>query len=416
MPGHHRVTTLIRTCESKPVLSDKVDLVYDKYTRDAWFLGREPDMSDFVVKDGWISGAVKRPVQSKGRARLKVVNRVNLHIAVSNAQSLYTSFDEKNEVDSHLYVRHGTRAQINDPEGMADFEQYVPLTHNAYADLDGNDGGWSIETAGGVGSDAVVGKWDAAQLRRLAWLWKHLREHGKIPNKLATSSKLYSIESQGLSWHRLGIDGNFPNGELGGRLQRGATSTTDPRYMHYSKHWGKACPTPERIKQIRDIHAMSQKPVATTPSKPKPKPTPKPVEKKREPQRMPTIKYGSRGEPVIHWQRFLKAVGYYKIDVDGIFGDETAGYTKNYQQANGLVPDKVVGPFTWCEALLEFGRINLGDHNVAVGIWQNIIQVNDDYDFGPRTKAATEEVQRFLKVDDDAIVWTKTVDALRKWW
>lgn len=366
----------------------------------------------FQVKDGWIVGAIKVPVQSKGRDRLTVVNRVNAHIAVSNAASLKTSFDEIDEVDSHVYVRHGTKAQIRDPQGMADFEQYVPLTHNAFADLDGNDGSWSIETAGGMGSDAVVGQWDAAQLRRLAWLWRGMREHGDIPNKLATSSRLGSIESKGLSWHRLGIDGNFPEGELGGRLQRGAKSVSDPNYMHYSKHWGKACPTPLRIKQIRDIHAMSQKDQPTKPSKP----APTPVLKKREPERIRTIKRGSRGEEVVLWQRFLKGTGYHNLVVDGIFGDDTEKTTEWYQGATGLVDDGVVGMYSWTEALTDGGRLNKGDHMIPVGIWQTIIGVTVDYDFGPRTENATEEVQRFLKVDDDGVVWTKTVNALRNWW
>lgn len=366
----------------------------------------------FKVKDGWIDGAIKVPIQSKGRDPLDEVFRVSLHIAVSNALSLKTSFDEIDEVDSHLYVRHGTKAQIRDPNGMADFEQYVPLTHNAHADLDGNDRSWSIETAGAVGSDAIVGEWDAAQLRRLEWLWRGMRKHGDIPNRLATSSRLNSIESRGLSWHRLGVDGNFPMGEMGGRLQRGANSPSDPRYMHYSKSWGKSCPTPGRIRQIKTIHARSQ---MAEPDFPIP-PRPAPIEKKREPERIKTIKYGSRGDEVVLWQRFLKNVGYHTLDVDGIFGDDTRATTKRYQTHEGLVPDGIVGGYSWCEALLENGRLNKGDHNSSVGIWQNIIGVTDDYDFGPRTENATEEVQRYLKVTDDGIVWTKSVDALRKWW
>lgn len=369
----------------------------------------------FTVKNGWIDGAIKVPVQSKGRDRLQVINRVNAHIAVSNAKSLYTSFDEIDEVDSHLYVRHGTKAQIADPNGMADFEQYVPLTHNAFADLDGNDGTWSIETAGGVGSDAIVGEWDDAQLRRLAWLWRGMREHGDIHNKLATSSRLNSIESKGLSWHRLGIDGNFPEGLMGGRLQRGATSVSDPRYMHYSKHWGKSCPTPNRIEQIRTVHAMSQKAEPTKPVTPS-KPVPKPVEKKHEPERLPNLKYGSRGELVVVWQRFLKADNYRTVVIDGIFGGDTKEKTGWYQRANGLVPDSVVGPYTWCESLLEFGTLEKGDHNIAVGIWQHIIGVTVDYDFGPRTSKRTGEVQRYLKTADDEVVGSKTVDKLLDWW
>lgn len=145
-------------------------------------------------------------------------------------------------------------------------------------------------------------------------------------------------------------------------------------------------------------------------------PRPAPIEKKREPERIKTIKYGSRGDEVVLWQRFLKNVGYHTLDVDGIFGDDTRATTKRYQTHEGLVPDGIVGGYSWCEALLENGRLNKGDHNSSVGIWQNIIGVTDDYDFGPRTENATEEVQRYLKVTDDGIVWTKSVDALRKWW
>lgn len=366
----------------------------------------------FNVMDGWISGAIRVPIQSKGRDPLDEVFRVSLHIAVSNALSLKTSFDEIDEVDSHLYVRHGTRSQIRDSNGMADFEQYVPLTHNAHADLDGNDRSWSIETAGAVGSDAIVGEWDAAQLRRLEWLWRGMRKHGDIPNRLATSSRLNSIESRGLSWHRLGVDGNFPEGLMGGRLQRGADSPSDPQYMHYSKSWGKSCPTPGRIRQIKTIHARSQ---MTEPDFPVP-PRPQPVEKTREPERIKTIKYGSRGDEVVLWQRFLKNDGYRKLVVDGIFGDDTKRTTRAWQEFEGLVPDSIVGGYSWCEALIQNGRLSKGDHNSSVGIWQNIIGVTDDYDFGPRTENATEEVQRFLKVDDDGVVWTKSVDALRKWW
>lgn len=364
-----------------------------------------------VSKDGWIEGAVRVPVPPKGRDRLEVVNRVSAHIAVSNAQSLKTSFDENGEVDSHLYVRHGTRSQIRDPEGMADFEQYVPLTHNAYADLDGNDGSWSIESAGGMGSDAVVGEWDAAQVRRFIWLWRGLRKHGNIPNKLATSSRLNSMESKGLSWHRLGIDGNFPMGELGGRLQRGADSVDDPHYMHYSKSWGKGCPTPLRIRQLKTIHARSNMDIdfPTTP-------TPPPVEKRRKPERLKTIQYGSRGEEVVLWQRFLKGTGYRNIEIDGIFGDDTRKTTEWWQTAVMLTRDGVVGAYTWTEAITDSGRLNKGDHSIPVGIWQVVVGVTVDYDFGPRTDVATEEVQRYLNVDDDGVVWEDTVNALRNWW
>ena len=369
----------------------------------------------FTVRDGWISGAIKKPVQSKGRRRLTNHNRVNLHIAVANGSSLFYSFDELDEVDSHTYVRHGTAAQIADPKGMADFEQYVSLDYCAFADLDGNDGGFSIETAGGVGSDANVGKWDAAQIRRIIWLWNGLKRTYDIPNKLATSSRLNSIESKGLGWHRIGIDGNFPVGLHGGRLQRGADSTIDPDYMHYSRHWGKSCPGPSRIDQIHGIFTKANLVDFTDDDVPN-IPTPKPVLKSRKPNKLPTIKSGSRGEFVVHWQRLLKADNY-RVAVDGIFYKDTKQKTRWWQDAKNLEPvDGIVGPITWSESLIALGYLNNGDLNAAVGIWQNIIGVRDDYSFGPITEAATREVQRYLKVADDGVVGPRTTGALLNWW
>lgn len=368
----------------------------------------------FGIKEGWINGAIKKPVQSKGRRALTEHNRVNLHIAVSNSSTLFYSFDEIDEVDSHLYVRRGTAAQIADPKGMADFEQYVPTNRCAFADLDGNDGGISIETAGGVGSDANVGQWDPAQVRRLIWLWNGLRLAYDIPNKLVTSSRLNSIESKGLGWHRVGVDGNFPQGELGGRLQRGARSTSDPNYMHYSKHWGKSCPGPSRIQQIRSLFAKANTSVPIDDDVPV-IPAPKPSEKKRAPERLPTLKKSSHGEFVVLWQRFLKSDNY-RLDVDGIFWSDTEAKTEAFQRHEGLQPDGIVGAYSWCEALGNMGILNTGDLGVPVGIWQYIIDVTVDYDFGPRTRAATKEVQRWLGVTDDGRVGPKTIGALLKKW
>lgn len=61
----------------------------------------------------------------------------------------------------------------------------------------------------------------------------------------------------------------------------------------------------------------------------------------------PLLKQGSRGEAVRELQQFLKDQGYYKGNVDAIFGPQTAAAVKAFQQAQGLKVDAIVGPQTW---------------------------------------------------------------------
>ncbi len=199
-------------------------------------------------------GAIQRPVTaSKGRKRLTVYNRVNLHVAVSEASSLHGYFNKSGRPDSHFYVRK---------DGSV--EQYVDTTMRAFADLEGNDATISIETQGGVnGSDTE--KWTSAQVETLAriFAWA-VRTHG-VRNQLASSSKL-DASSKGLSWHRLGIDGTFPvlPSILAGRLQRGGG-------MRYSTSRGKNCPGNAKIQQIPGIYQRVQQVLGA------PVPPPKPV-------------------------------------------------------------------------------------------------------------------------------------------
>lgn len=180
----------------------------------------------------WYPGAIRKEITAnKGRKRLTVWNRVNLHIAVSNGDSLFSYFNQSGIPDSHFFVRH---------DGA--IEQYVSTDYNAFADLEGNDATISIETAG-----MGTGTWSPAQLESLAKLYAWaVKTHG-IARKLATSSKT-GTESKGLSWHRLGVDGNFPSlpNIRAGRLQRGGG-------MRYSTSAGKACPGDDRIPQIPGI-------------------------------------------------------------------------------------------------------------------------------------------------------------------
>ena len=57
-------------------------------------------------------------------------------------------------------------------------------------------------------------------------------------------------------------------------------------------------------------------------------------------------KYGSRGEEVRTIQTKLKRWGYYKGNVDGIYGSQTQEAVKYFQRKNGLTVDGIVGTKT----------------------------------------------------------------------
>lgn len=206
-------------------------------------------------------GAVVRLIDTKflSGKKIAVFNRVNLHVAVSESSSLYSYFNASGRASSHFYVRR---------DGTV--EQYVDTSLQAEADLDGNDATISVETQGGV-NNADSEPWTDQQLSAMASLYRWARETHGIRNQMASSSQT-NDSSKGLSWHRLGIDGNFPAlpNPCAGRQQRGGG-------MKYSSAGGKLCPGCAKINQIPEIFNRSQTdaPVPPTPDPgPGPDPTP----------------------------------------------------------------------------------------------------------------------------------------------
>ena len=57
-------------------------------------------------------------------------------------------------------------------------------------------------------------------------------------------------------------------------------------------------------------------------------------------------KYGSRGDEVTQIQTKLKRWGYYKGNIDGIYGSQTQEAVKYFQRKNGLTVDGIAGPAT----------------------------------------------------------------------
>jgi hypothetical protein len=156
-----------------------------------------------------------------------------LHVTGGHG-SPYSTFNKPNAASSHFFVyKNGV------------VEQFVDTAYRAEADLEGNDATVSIETEGGTPAPVVNSeKWTDAQFAAIKKLVNWIMDTHNIPKKLATDSKIGGT-SRGLSWHRLGIDGNFP--ELpnpgAGRIQRGGG-------MHYSTSFGKECPGLAKINQI----------------------------------------------------------------------------------------------------------------------------------------------------------------------
>lgn len=174
-------------------------------------------------------GAIWKPIEAQylSGLRMAAYNRINLHVAVSEAPSLHGFFNAKGCASSHFYVRK---------DGTV--EQYVDTAYRAEADLDGNDATISIETQGGLAKPQQE-PWTDAQVTALASLFAWaVAEHGIEP-RLAKDSKP-GPSSRGLSWHRLGVD---PWRVDGG--------------MRYSLARGKVCPGDAKIAQIPTILALA---------------------------------------------------------------------------------------------------------------------------------------------------------------
>lgn len=240
-------------------------------------------------------GAEWRPIDSQylPNRRMSEYNRVNLHVAVSEAASLWPVFNKPKAASSHFYVRRNGTA-----------EQYIDTAYQGEADVEGNDATISIETQGGM-HNADTEQWTAAQVETLAQIYAWaVKTHG-IKLQIASSSQRNST-SHGLSWHRLGIDGNFPAlpDPGAGRNQRGGG-------MYWSTSRGKLCPGRGKILQARAIYDRAVSILNNT--TPAPAPVPEPVLPEEEEMiivlnksnNATIIVSGGRSAPVVGWDQYV---------------------------------------------------------------------------------------------------------------
>ena len=158
-----------------------------------------------------------------------------------------------------------------------------------------------------------------------------------------------------------------------------------------------------------------------------------------------TIRQGSTGPDVVLWQRIVG------VTADGQFGPATAAATVTWQRAHGLTADGIVGPQTWAAAQgaaapppvvsipipipgsppisipvsvpipttpAPAGHLTLrqGSTGADVMLWQKIIGVTADGQFGPATAAATKTWQASHGLTADGVVgpqtWSKALSVV----
>lgn len=180
----------------------------------------------------WYGKAIKKPVeryQPGGSVHQSMSNpaRLCLHTAVSSGDSLFTLFNTPGNAVAHFYVRHDGK-----------IEQYVSTDVRASANLEGNHNTISVESWDDAGRRET---WTAAQVEACAELAAWVHETHGIPLQACDASP----GSRGVTWHRKGIDGNFPAGLLSGR------KAGDERW---SSSFGKVCPFDGKIRgTVNDI-------------------------------------------------------------------------------------------------------------------------------------------------------------------
>lgn len=261
----------------------------------------------FSVPERWpvvaiYPGAKKRLIPKWNKVKIARHRRMNLHVAVHNGDSLFSMFSNSNSACSHFYVaKDGT------------VEQYIDTTYRSASDMHGNDSTISVETAGGV-TNPDGEPWTSAQVDALVNLWKWARDTHGIKNQVAKNTQT-NDNSAGLSWHRLGVEGNFAG--RGGILE----NSFKPGGIKYSSARGKVCPGDAKILQIPGIWERANgdtgevKPVGK-PAKPvKPNPAPSKDKSGSWPEKPLKVTNKHTAASDAAWRELLHAIGYRDKDL-----------------------------------------------------------------------------------------------------
>jgi peptidoglycan hydrolase-like protein with peptidoglycan-binding domain len=156
----------------------------------------------------------------------------------------------------------------------------------------------------------------------------------------------------------------------------------------------------------------------------------------------PVLAIGSTGPAVAAWQAAMNtwldvtSNSSFRLETDGVYGRLTDSTTRQFQFAQGLPVDGLVGPatraaFLSAPELIEAGRspvahepfLGLGDRGDAVGAWQRALNrwivatdatrpLTVDGIYGPATLAATEVFQQSQSITVDGLAGPETLAAL----
>lgn len=124
----------------------------------------------------------------------------------------------------------------------------------------------------------------------------------------------------------------------------------------------------------------------------------------------PTFKNGDSGPEVRAIQHLLVAHGY-NLNVDGIFGPNTQARVEDFQTANNLIEDAIVGPETWEKLIIQAAQGKTGPEVRAIQfLLKNKFGYNIDVDgiFGPATANAVKNFQNSKGLTADGIVGLQT--------
>ncbi|MGI9363548.1 MAG: peptidoglycan-binding domain-containing protein [Rhizobiaceae bacterium] len=122
---------------------------------------------------------------------------------------------------------------------------------------------------------------------------------------------------------------------------------------------------------------------------------------------MSILKRGLKGAPV---KRLQEALG---IDADGAFGPGTEKAVRDYQTANGLSADGIAGPDTFAAmGLYELVLLRVGSRGTTVKKVQQDLGIDADGRFGAGTKKAVMEFQKANGLAADGMVGPATLEKL----
>lgn len=178
-------------------------------------------------------GAVFKPTPYGGKVLRNRQGRGILHVAVSNARSL----PPWSANTWHFYVAK---------DGYC--EQYVDTEFRAYTSGDANNDAIGIETAGGLGSSAVLNAepWTPQQVGRIADIMRwESQQPGGAPLQLLPDAQ---PGRRGWGPHRLGI--KHSAGPRPGWWQPGSEV--------WSSSIGKECPGDAKVRQVPEIIAVAR--------------------------------------------------------------------------------------------------------------------------------------------------------------